>query len=33
VDNASVADDARIIAAGAKLAEALSREPDCPYRV
>jgi aryl-alcohol dehydrogenase-like predicted oxidoreductase len=33
VDNASVADDEAIIAAGARLAEALARERHCPYPV
>ena len=31
VDNSSVADDERMITAGAHLAEALSQEPNCPY--
>jgi aryl-alcohol dehydrogenase-like predicted oxidoreductase len=30
LDNASVADDARLLAAGARFAAALSREPQCP---
>jgi aryl-alcohol dehydrogenase-like predicted oxidoreductase len=30
IENSSVADDERIIAAGARLAQALSQEPNCP---
>jgi len=33
VDNSSVIDDAKIIAAGARFAASLSREPNCPYPV
>jgi aryl-alcohol dehydrogenase-like predicted oxidoreductase len=31
IENSRVADDENIIAAGARLAAALSKEPDCPY--